>query len=189
MSRHFFSRKLNMIPQSTRFKVLGYIRNCECERKLNIPMMLKIICLSYYYIDEHFRSAENLQLNENKKIAINNHSRGNMISAYGSIIIDSLCRNIYCWKFKIIEHGFGIGIGIESVDKKHYFMYQNNGYKTQNNGANVCSELYNTLFYDGDLVCMEFNCRKKILSFSVETCYKKKHKKKKHLIIFRWMME
>ena len=63
----FSLEELKKIPITIQYEVFGFMRNCENETNLNIPNLITYICLSFYYINEHFMiTHEQIKLSDDK---------------------------------------------------------------------------------------------------------------------------
>ena len=111
---------IKKVDDITKNAVYGFMRRCQkllpCDNPYyNIPLLIKNICINYYWISEYFTShGSNFRLNDKKNMVTN--TGGWLDTAYGNIEIDSK-PILYEWYFKIIQDG-DIFIGIDSSNKE-----------------------------------------------------------------------
>ena len=116
-------KKLGEIDDKTKYSVYGWIRTAENELKLDyIPIMIKSICILYYYDDEVFdvntSDIDVGEISKNKKIiAKTNCIR--WIEYYGTIRIPSQSCIVCKWDIKIINvivpGGTCVKFGVASI--------------------------------------------------------------------------
>ena len=101
-----------------KFSVFGYLRDHEKQESINIPMMIKYICLNYYLLTDKFTKCGNqITLHDDNHIAIDIEKCN---TAYGEIIINDKDTSIglYEWTFNVKLGSSWIGIGIDSSNKE-----------------------------------------------------------------------
>lgn len=125
-------KRLKSAHNNFRFSVFGYLREHEADRSINIPMMIKYVCLNFYLLEEKFTKhgthmvVNNLK-NKAEIIFEPNNNTPSIIhgesanTVYGDDVINFADESIseYKWKFKItgdLSHSFSVGI--DSSNKK-----------------------------------------------------------------------
>ena len=105
-----------------KFSVFGYLRDQEKHESINIPMMIKYICLNYYLLTDKFtKCGEKITLHHDNHIEAPLKRVSNYNTAYGDILINNKDESIssFEWTFNVkLGSPIGwIGIGIDSSDK------------------------------------------------------------------------
>ena len=184
-----FCKAVKSIHQHTKDSVFGYIRryqNILGQDKVIAPLIYHP-CLSYFHIKEYWTAyhPKLCELNEDKSIVTHTYGdeRLSPSSIYGNILTKRDSPSIYKWKFKIIKNADGRGkclyLGIDSSKKKyiaddyswdneyhHYAFGDGNKYSLDTVETEYGTEEYRG-FYDGDLVEMELNTKKKTIKIYI----------------------
>ena len=114
-------RRLKSANKQFTYSVFGYLRRHEKNKSLNIPTMIKYLCLDYYLLSEKFTEhGEKMQLNKSQDTceALDWRKPLGCNMVYGDIVIDNTDASIteYEWKFQIRYTGknqhywFAVGI-------------------------------------------------------------------------------
>ena len=122
--------RCKLADDNTKDVVFGYTKDIEKKLlSLNMPLLIKYLCLNYYFIDESFGiHGENIVVNEAHDTAKYNVKHGSTnvfgMTVYGNSIIDvnDTSINEYLWRFNILSQSddpCGFYIGIDSSNKKH----------------------------------------------------------------------
>ena len=179
--------EMNEIPDNTKYLISGYIRKMEAEVENDIPEVIMMIILSFYYIAEYFKDTE-CDLSEDNTKILGGYLCCNR-NAYGNIIIDSMSNGddgIYHWQFEIgclTTDTVAMGI-TESTSTPLNPIYTVNGkgYAYMSSGSlwkpNSTGDSYNLTrnkpkYKEGDVVEMILNLDEKSLLFKVnnnESC-------------------
>ena len=115
-------KRLKTANKQFKYSVFGYLRDHEKKQSINIPEMIKYICLNYYLLTEKFtKHGDAMSLNESKDTVQKNDNIDVVNSVYGDVPIDIKDESIieYEWKFKIEgDLSLWFGIGIDSSNKE-----------------------------------------------------------------------
>lgn len=118
MSLNF--KQLKSADKEFRYAVFGFLRLYETTKSINIPTMVKYVCLNYYLLCEKFtKYGSNIKLNKSKD-TIQPIEPGHINTVYGDNMINSLDESIieYKWQFQIRGTMDLFGIGIDSSKKR-----------------------------------------------------------------------
>ena len=180
----FLRKGLNIkdIDRKTKNIVFGYIRKSSDINDIEMPMVIKCMCLVYYFMREKFTQNEsnNTMISSTddiylqNDIAISKYNRGNV---YGTVLIDFKQFVNVEWTFKI-KSGGNIGIGLHSMSCKYPFIsygWTSHGIQfLRLNGYGMCNQ---QRFNKNDVIKMELNTQDKILQF-----YRNKERKPQVII-------
>lgn len=124
-------KRLKSAHKNFKFSVFGYLREREADGSINIPMMIKYLCLNYYLVVEQFtKHGPHMVVNNLKntaKMIFESNNAPSIIhgesanTVYGDDVINLADESIseYKWIFKItgdLSHSFAVGI--DSSNKK-----------------------------------------------------------------------
>ena len=180
--------EMNEIPHDTKCLLAGYIREMERDVDNDIPEVIMMVILSFYYIAEYFKDT-NCDLSEDNTKVTGGSDCCNR-NAYGNIIINSIYNGnygIHHWQFKIgclSRDNIAIGItGSTTTPRNPIYTVRGKGYAYMSNGRiwepNSEGNSYKVTsrdkptYKEGDVVEMTLNLDKKSLSFKVnenESC-------------------
>ena len=168
--------RFNDIPDDTKCVLSGYIRNMQKYIDNDIPEVIMMIILSFYYIAEYFKDTDCKGSENNTKIV----STGSNRNAYGNIHIDSTIPTVHHWKFKIgkVQYSgtYTIGIAEISVFKQRgIWMTTGKGYAYDGTGTSRIPSVKGysfkwggtARFKEGDILEMVLDLKNKILIYQV----------------------
>ena len=173
--------QMNEIPDDTKYLLSGFIRRMEKEVNNDIPEVIMMIILSFYYIAEYFKDTDCELSEKNTKITSAGHNR----NGYGNLIIDSTSNGCHQWQFKIgfIKFSLMVGITESSINTTcPIYTVKGKGYGYHSRGKTCIPKSKGTgyksiekkpRFKEGDKVQMVLNLDKKSLSFKLnegDTC-------------------
>ena len=92
------------VNKQLKFTVFGYLHEFENHHEINIPKMIKYICLNYYLLSEEFTKHGNkMILNKAKNMVSKSGDNNATRTVYGNVIISDKDESIieYQWNLKI----------------------------------------------------------------------------------------
>ena len=120
--------QLKNAPDHTKHLIFGYVRQCETEQSMNVPVMISYLIIMYYWIQEQFTvHGDNIKLDKTKKIATRFTIKRNQYNTvYGNHVIDTNDESVSCYKWTFQVRNirssiplYPICIGIDASNDKY----------------------------------------------------------------------